>query len=272
MRKPTLGIVNRFPASRPYILGEHFIKLGVDVHLMEFSQFAFEHHDDYFKVLYDDKPVKPKTLLWRLSENMFPAAEVLAEQLTREGKRLFNPLTALNICADKLSTQKVLKKAHIPHVPAVPTLPGSPIRTGMIGKPSRGAGGRSIIFNTDSSDNIVVPPESQEPWIVQPFVGEGKDFIRVLVVGQQALCAYRRIPSDNVRVNNVDSGGSRVFVEMTEELATLAVNASNACGTAVAGVDISPEPYRILEVNGNPGLPPEYVHKTAEALYPILFT
>lgn len=264
MRKPVLGIVNRFPASGVYKLGEHFERNGILVYRLDLSLFSFTQKENgSLQVLYDNNDVEPNIILWRLSENLYPATKLLAETLESQGKTLINSAHTLTLCGDKFSTHQALAVNSIPTVDSLPGVPGQKVEEGMIAKPAQGAGGRSVIFG---SNKAVIPLDTIEPWIVQPFVGSGDSFIRVLVVNGEALSAYRRIPSEGTQVNNVEAGGTRLFIPLTEELVSLSVRAAATCGAVVAGVDLTGEPYRVLEVNSNPGLPPELVSVTADAL------
>lgn len=259
-----LGIVNRFPASGVYHLGECFTYNGVIVKQLDLQSLTFTKNiDETLDVIQEGERIEVDAILWRLSENVYPATRFLAETLTQQGRMLINPYPTLTLCGDKLSTHQALVQASIPSVDSLPGLPGQVVKEGMIAKPSQGASGRSVIFGDDQA---TIPLDTMEPWVIQPYAGASEDFIRVLVVNGEALCAYRRIPASGNRVNNIESGGTREFVTLTEELVSVAVRAAEICGAVISGVDLTGAPYKVLEVNSNPGLPPELIRGTADAL------
>jgi triphosphoribosyl-dephospho-CoA synthase len=77
--------------------------------------------------------------------------------------------------------------------------------------------------------------------------------IRVLVSGDEAVAAMSRSGPD--WVTNVHQGGTPEVLDLSPELARLAVAAARAVGADYAGVDLIARPgggFAILEVNSNP--------------------
>lgn len=94
-------------------------------------------------------------------------------------------------------------------------------------------------------------------FLVQEFIKEsnGKD-IRAFVIGDRVVASMMRSAKEGEFRSNLHRGGTAVPVEISEEEATVAVNAAKALGLNVAGVDLlrSSRGPLVLEVNSSPGL------------------
>ena len=90
---------------------------------------------------------------------------------------------------------------------------------------------------------------------LQQFIAHPGWDLRVFVIGGKVLAAMRRHGGKNWRTN-VAQGGRAEAVQLTAEEERLALAASEAVGTSIAGVDLLPSPkggYFVLEVNAVPG-------------------
>lgn len=96
--------------------------------------------------------------------------------------------------------------------------------------------------------------------IIQSFVPNNFDY-RVVVAGETVLASYRRIrgDADTGHKNNISQGGTREFVKLPEELASMAVAAARSIGRELTGVDILTNNQTgesvVLEANFNFGTP-----------------
>lgn len=93
--------------------------------------------------------------------------------------------------------------------------------------------------------------------LLQDFVPEAKgQDIRAFVIGNKVVGAMQRSGVDGDFRANLHQGGSAQAVELSQDLQTLAVRATQAMGLDVAGVDLiqSAEGFLVLEVNASPGL------------------
>jgi RimK family alpha-L-glutamate ligase len=88
---------------------------------------------------------------------------------------------------------------------------------------------------------------------LQEFIPHGDSDIRAFVVGKKVVAAMRRI-ADSWK-NNVSQGAKPVALQLSEELETLAVKATEVVGCKVAGVDIleGENCPMVIEVNSQPG-------------------
>ncbi len=94
-------------------------------------------------------------------------------------------------------------------------------------------------------------------FLVQEFIKEsnGSD-IRAFVIGDKVVASMMRQAKEGEFRSNLHRGGTAVNVEISEEEAKVAVNAAQALGLNVAGVDLlrSSRGPLVLEVNSSPGL------------------
>ena len=243
---PSLTIVNRFPQDKPYLLGEELAKLGIRVIKHDFADI-------------DRIPQPTTATLWRLSENLHPQYRHHLTKWEDAGHTLLNSSQTLETCANKLTTYNILHKANLPTVPTAPANPGTPIPANQIAKPAFGAGGRDITYGPS-----IIPTNTLEPWIVQPIIGNHAEHLRILVINNKIVAAYKRIPAPNSPVNNIDAGGYREFITPTPEQQTLALAATREVNAFIAGIDLTDDPTQVLEINGTPGIPPEYLPSIAQ--------
>jgi ribosomal protein S6--L-glutamate ligase len=94
-------------------------------------------------------------------------------------------------------------------------------------------------------------------FLVQEFIREsnGQD-IRAFVIGDRVVASMMRTAKAGEFRSNLHRGGTARQIEISEEEASLAVNAAKALGLNVAGVDLlrSSRGPLVLEVNSSPGL------------------
>jgi len=130
----------------------------------------------------------------------------------------------------------------------------------MVYKPTDGWGGVGLT-KIESEDNLdILLPFLNQMNIRQVFVEkfikyDNTDF-RVDIVNEQFVSCYGRKANGTDWRTNITSGGSVFMRECTDEIIDVALKASKACGTDIAGVDIiydlEKEEYVVLEVNGIP--------------------
>lgn len=94
-------------------------------------------------------------------------------------------------------------------------------------------------------------------FMVQEFIKEsnGQD-IRAFVIGNKVVASMMRKAKEGEFRSNLHRGGTAQKVDISQEEATVAVNAAKALGLNVAGVDLlrSSRGPLVLEVNSSPGL------------------
>ena len=130
----------------------------------------------------------------------------------------------------------------------------------MVYKPTDGWGGVGLT-KIEGEDNLdILLPFLNQMNIRQVFVEkfikyDNTDF-RVDIVDGKFVSCYGRKASGTDWRTNITSGGSVFMRECNDTIIDIALKASKACGTDIAGIDIiydqEKEEYVVLEVNGIP--------------------
>lgn len=181
----------------------------------------------------------------------------LAVHLEMMGINVYNTPLSMNSAENKMLSHIHFTKHNIPtpktfygvksYEEAVRLL-GS---DNFIQKHIYGSKGEKVFLIKEQSDFI-----SKPDYIVQEYVeySRGRD-IRVWVIGDKAIACVERY-NDNSYLSNYAQGGSVRGVYLSEEIASLAVRASQCIGLDISGVDIlytKEGGYTVCEVNGNAG-------------------
>jgi len=181
--------------------------------------------------------------------------------LEHYGIRCINPLSAIQICCDKLSTTLALVDAGVP-TPGVRVAvnAGSGLKAvEQIGypavvKPTVGSWGRLVarLNDRDAAEAVLEHREQlgsvqQQVVYVQEHIEKPDRDIRVFVVGGEPIAAIVR--SSEHWVTNTARGASAEGMEITDELRAISVNAAAATGADIVAVDLLECPERGLLVN-----------------------
>ena len=100
----------------------------------------------------------------------------------------------------------------------------------------------------------VVNNLTHKDFIIQEFISEsrGRD-VRVNVVGGRVVSAMERYNENDFR-SNISNGGKMKQIELSEEMAEVAIKATEVIGLDFAGVDVmfGKDGPVVCEVNSNP--------------------
>jgi ribosomal protein S6--L-glutamate ligase len=179
-----------------------------------------------------------------------------------------NDSTAITRSRDKLRALQILSRsgiglpttsyAHSTRMTAqlIDMVGGAPCIIKLI----EGTQGKGVILaETKKAAESVIDGfrQMKAHFLVQEFIKEsnGKD-IRAFVIGDKVVASMMRSAKEGEFRSNLHRGGTAVPVEISEEEASMAVNAARALGLNVAGVDLlrSSRGPLVLEVNSSPGL------------------
>jgi ribosomal protein S6--L-glutamate ligase len=178
-----------------------------------------------------------------------------------------NPAQAIANSRNKLRSLAILARHGIPVPPTFAAgslrfLDRAVKRTGdypFILKPFEGTQGKGIIVVDNPTTLYSLLDalwERSEDYIVQPFYVEaaGRD-IRALVVGGRVLCAMRRVAQDGEFRANIHRGAVGFLTRLTDDEERIAVEATEALGLGIAGVDMiqTIDGIMVIEVNSSPG-------------------
>ena len=160
------------------------------------------------------------------------------------------------LAARGLPVPKTLMARHPGHVREfLRRVGGAPV----VLKLTRGTQGVGVMLaeTAESAESILETMWSTgQNILIQQFVHEarGRD-MRLLVVGDEVVAAMRRYARGGDFRANIHRGGNGVNARPTPQTRTIAIEATQALGLAVAGVDVI-ETQRgplLLEVNPSPG-------------------
>lgn len=147
---------------------------------------------------------------------------------------------------------------------------------------------KSILAKSGNDNHYVTSAEQfdevllgypEVKFIAQQAIPNDGDY-RVIVMGDQATCVYRRLAQGGDHRNNISQGGDKQYMSLADvpaPITTLAIAASQAVGRDICGADIminreTNEPV-VLEANFNfgiravPGVLSEELHGLADYLH-----
>ena len=195
----------------------------------------------------------------------------LGRMLEKTGLRLFNPMSAIEACDDKMLTYLALREAGVAIVKSIPaplcyTKGASPdegflknvateLGFPLVVKKSYGSFGAGVQLVHGMCELQKTAAEFlYEPHFYQQFIAEsaGKD-VRVIVIGGKAVAAMERVAKDGEFRSNIELGGEGRRLELTAEVAEIAQNAAKALGLDYCGVDVlqTADGPVVCEVNSN---------------------
>jgi RimK family alpha-L-glutamate ligase len=252
----TIAVLTHKPCSYSSIrLMEEAGKQGVGCQLVSFSDTALLVKEGRVELrVFQDKGVRrvfsrPKTLLSPIMMYALSLTRILEE----EGLYVVNPFKGFMNTLDKMITYRNLCLRNLP----IPDSLLTPSRERILGisppfflKPIYGSRGRGVklVENTNTMPSL----EAHGAWVAQAPARDLDWDLRVLILNGRVLAAMKRV--SNKPVTNISQGGVGEAFEKEEEVAELAVKASEALNCVFAGVDMSfkrGEAF-ILDVNPQP--------------------
>ena len=181
------------------------------------------------------------------------------------GVRVLNPPRSVEACVDKYLTNVRLLAAGLPVPQTVACQRADDAlmafdRLGgdVVVKPLFGAEGRGMVRVSDPElawRTFRAIEQTGGVIYLQRFVRHPGWDLRAFVIGDKVIAAMRRTARGDWRTN-VAQGGTAERSELALPERKLAVQAAEAVGAAVAGVDLLPGPggeWYVIEVNAVPG-------------------
>lgn len=195
----------------------------------------------------------------------------LGRMLENVGLRLFNPISAIEACDDKMLTYLALKEAGVSIIKSIPAplcyTPNAKANEDFLRKAARELGFPLVVKKSygsfgagvqlvhgieellDAANQVL-----HEPHIYQQFIQEaaGRD-IRVIVIGGKAVAAMERVAQAGEFRSNIELGGMGKEIQPSDGVIHAAEKAAQALGLDYCGVDIleSEGEALICEVNSN---------------------
>ncbi len=188
----------------------------------------------------------------------------LLARLQDAGCPVINPPRAVEASVDKYLASAKLAAAGLPMPATIVCQTAADARRAfdalggdVVVKPLFGSEGRGIarLQDTAMADRAFRLLEQLGTIIyLQQFVPHAGADLRLLVIGRQVLGMRRSNPSD--WRTNVSRGATTLPIEVTPQLAELALRSADAVGAPLAGVDVLPDLHGrnwVIEVNAVPG-------------------
>jgi RimK family alpha-L-glutamate ligase len=181
------------------------------------------------------------------------------------GVRILNPPRALEVCVDKFLALVRCEEAGL-LVPSTVVCQDAEaalhtfkcFEGDVVVKPIFGSEGRGMVRVSDPElawRTFRAIERTQQVIYLQKFIRHPGWDVRAFVARGRVLASMRRIAKGDWRTN-VAQGATAEPWKLTPELEVLALRASEAVGTIVAGVDLLPGPdgeWYVIEVNAVPG-------------------
>ncbi len=219
------------------------------------------------QLLYKGEPFKKYScVLLRGSYKYASVLRAASDILQKRGTYLPIEAKACTNVHDKIITHLQLQKNDIP-MPITylsPTVTAAKkllktITYPIVLKFPAGTQGKGVMFAesySNASSILDAMDVLRQPVFIQEFIDTNGEDIRVLVAGDKAVAAMRRIAVEGENRSNIHAGGHGEPVILDTQTKKIAVKAAKAVGAEVCGVDIL-EGFKgpvVLEVNISPGL------------------
>lgn len=218
------------------------------------------------EILYEGKPLEDYDVIY--AKGSYRYANLLFALTSLLWKESYLPLNpnSFNIAHDKLLSQLRMNSAKIP-MPK--TFLASTISEAknvlkkmsypIVMKFPKGTQGKGVMFaESYASASSILDALSvlKQPVIIQEYIETSSTDIRVFVVGNEAVAAYRRIGKVEEQRANFHQGAVGEPVELSDSMRATAVAAAKALKAEICGVDIleGPKGPVVIEVNISPGL------------------
>jgi [lysine-biosynthesis-protein LysW]--L-2-aminoadipate ligase len=167
------------------------------------------------------------------------------------GARVINPLQAAIVCGNKLYSHTLLEKAGIstPRAFSAFSEEGALAALEEMGypaviKPTVGSWGRliALLRDKESARAVIEDREHMFPiyqiYYFEEFVERPPRDIRAIVVGDNVVAAIYRYSGDGEWKTNMALGGRAEACPVTKELEDICLQATNALGGEIVGVDL----------------------------------
>lgn len=184
-------------------------------------------------------------------------AQVLAKNLLSQNKIVLDETLGKNYISGKIHEATVFLEKNIPHPKTYQAIKKdaykkiiSEISFPIIVKPVDGQKGQDIEKFNDQKSALDFFNKNPKGFFIQEYLSITDD-IRVFVVAGKVLGAIKRLVIPGDHRSNASLGAKTEKIELTEEMRSLALKASQAMGYEIAGVDLVENngDLYVLEVN-----------------------
>ncbi len=217
-------------------------------------------------ILYKGKPIKNYDAIY--AKGSFRYANLLSALTSMFAKNTYLPIyaSAFTIAHDKLLTQLKLNSANIPMPQTflTSTVEAAKIILKKMNYPiimkfPKGTQGKGVMFADSRASAMSILDALvalNQPVIIQEYIESDGTDIRVFVVGDKVVAAYKRIALDDEKRANIHQGGRGEAFVVNDKIKKLALSAARMVKADICGVDVlegNKGPV-VIEVNLSPGL------------------
>lgn len=153
------------------------------------------------------------------------------------------PMPQTYLSATSKSAKKILEKINYPVIMKFPS----------------GTQGKGVMFAESyaaASSMLDALTALRQPFLIQEYVETGGTDVRAIVAGDRVVAAMQRIAGTGEKRANLHAGGKGIPFKVDAHMQKVAVNAAQALGADVCGVDLleGVKGPVVIEANVSPGL------------------
>ncbi len=217
-------------------------KKGVNVENLDCKNFVANLNDKKSK--YRGQVVMQRSVSYFKNVHSTAALEGL-------GARVINPLHAAILCGNKMYAHMMLEKAGIRTPKAVAAFSGEGALAALeefgypaVIKPTVGSWGRliALLRDKEAARAVIEDREHMFPlyqvYYFEEFVERPPRDIRAIVVGNKVVAAIYRYSGEGEWKTNMALGGHAEACPVTRDLEDICIQAANALGGQIVGVDL----------------------------------
>lgn len=217
-------------------------------------------------ILYKGEPLEDYDCIFVKGSFRYAALARSITTIIRDKAYMPIESTAFTIVHDKLLTQLKLQQNGLPmpktYLAATPEAAKKILESvdyPIIMKFPQGTQGKGVMFAESypaASSMLDALTALKQPFLIQEYIEtEGAD-IRVIVVGDKVVASMRRKAKTGEKRSNIHAGGTGEAVEVDAHTKKIAIEAAQAVGAEICGVDMleSAKGPLIIELNISPGL------------------
>lgn len=250
-------------------LREAAVKRGHNVKVLSPLHFAIDLPNSGPRLNYKGKKLSTyDAILPRIGTSITYFGTALVRQFEQMGVYTPNTSDGISNSRDKLRSMQMLCRhdINIPATtyvrdrkdaePSLERIGGTPVVIKLL----KGTHGMGVMLSNQFNNAVSIIQSFysvRQQVLLQQFVAEsaGRD-LRVIVVGDRAVAAMRRVAQGDEFRSNLHRGATASKADTTPEQEEAAIRAARIMGLSIAGVDMleSDEGPMVLEINSSPGL------------------
>lgn len=213
---------------------EEGIQLGIRIKLILIEELLFGIKDKEYVLLYRRQPVSlPEFVIMRAR---YP---LLTRQLEYLGIPTFNHSMVAELCNNKAKTHQFLAQHHIPMVDTFffQNQDFNQINEKhVIIKSVDGHGGKQVFLYEKNNHGQIKKGIADSDFIVQPYVSECREDVRIYVIGTEIICAIKRKALSGFK-SNFSLGGEVSVYQLNKKETEMVTQIISLFSFGLVGID-----------------------------------